>query len=345
MARPVLRCWGYLLALLLLALLGACATPPETKPDAPATLVWPAPPDVPRIAFVRAISAPQDLGFGKSFFRRVADFIFGETPERLVRPMAVLEVGPVLYVADPGAQGVHRFDRRENKYQLLHLQGDLPLPSPVGLARGDNDSVYVSDSALGGVFVIKPGAEFAVRLPLSTAVLQPTGIAFDTAARKLYVVDTTAHCIKVFSPDGSYLASIGQRGVADGEFNFPTMLWLDKERLLVTDSLNFRTQVLDTQGHFIRKFGRMGDNAGDALRQKGLATDSFGHIYLVDALLNGVQVFDDAGQLLLSIGGIGEAHGEFWLPSGIFIGADDTIYVADSYNRRVQVFRYVGGPT
>jgi len=334
-----------LMGVLLLALLGACATPVEVKPEPASTLVWPAPPEAPRIAFVRSISAPKDLGFTKGFFRRVAEFIFGETPELLVRPMAVLEVGQVLYVADPGAQGVHRFDRGTNKYQLIHLEDDLQLPSPIGLARGDNDSVYVSDSALGGVFVIKPGAEFAVRLALSEAVRQPTGIAFDAAARKLYVVDTSAHCIKVYAPDGRFLTSIGQRGEADGEFNFPTMLWLDKDRLLVTDSLNFRMQTIDTQGHFIRKFGRMGDSAGDAFRQKGVATDSFGHVYLVDALLNGVQIFDQGGQLLLSIGARGEAHGEFWLPTGIYIGADDMIYIADSYNRRVQVFRYVGGPT
>jgi sugar lactone lactonase YvrE len=240
---------------------------------------------------------------------------------------------------------VHRFDRRENQYQLIHLEGNFQLPSPIGLVRGENDSVLVTDSALGGVFVIKPGAEFAVRMTLTEPLRQPTGIAFDDQARKLYVVDTLAHCIKVYAADGTYLTSIGQRGEADGEFNFPTMLWRDHAHLLVTDSLNFRVQLFDTQGHFISKFGQMGDNQGEALRQKGVATDSFGHVYLVDALLNGVQIFDPSGQLLLSMGGQGEARGEFWLPAGIFIGADDTIYVADTYNRRVQVFRYVGGPT
>jgi sugar lactone lactonase YvrE len=344
MAHYFLRYSRYFVPLLALALL-ACATPVEVEPVAASPLVWPAPPDAPRIAFVRTISAPKDLGFTKGFFLRVVDFIFGETPERLIRPMAVLEVGQVLYVADPGAKGVHRFDRGDNKYKLIHLEGDLQLPSPIGLARGENDSVLVTDSALGGVFVIKPGAEFAVQMHLSEPLRQPTGIAFDAPARKLYVVDTLAHCIKVYAADGAYLTSIGRRGEADGEFNFPTMLWRDHDHLLVTDSLNFRVQIFDSQGHFISKFGQMGDNQGEALRQKGVATDSFGHVYLVDALLNGVQIFDQGGQLLLSIGGMGEARGEFWLPTGIFIGADDSIYVADTYNRRVQVFRYVGGPT
>jgi DNA-binding beta-propeller fold protein YncE len=346
MARPVLRCWGYLLALLLLALLGGCAAPAETTLEPTAgNLVWPAAPDEPRIVFVRTIAEPKDLGFTKSFFRRAIEFIFGAEQERLVRPMAVLEVGQVLYVADPGAKGVHRFDRRDSTYQLIHLKGEQGLPSPIGLARGESDSVFVTDSALGSVFVIKPGAEFAEPLALAQAVKQPTGIAFDGASGKLYVVDTIAHNIKVYSAQGAYLSTIGQRGEGDAEFNFPTMLWLDKGHLLVTDSLNFRTQILDTQGRFIGKFGRMGDSNGDAPRQKGVATDSFGHIYLADSLLSGVQVFNESGQLLLSMGGLGQKPGEFWLPTGIFIGSDDMIYVADSYNRRVQVFRYVGGPT
>ncbi len=349
MARPLPRCLHRLpclLAAILLAVIAGCAAPVEVKPEAALPkLVWPQAPELARIEFVRTISSPKDLGFTKNFFRRAFEFVFGAAYENLVRPMAVLEVGPVLYVADPGAQGVHRFDRREGKYQLIHLENNQALLSPIGLARGENDSVFVTDSALGGVFVIKPGAEFAVPLALTEAVKQPTGIAFDGASGKLYVVDTLAHCIKVYSAQGAYLSTIGQRGEGNAEFNFPTMLWLNNGRLLVTDSLNFRLQILDTQGKFISKFGRMGESAGDAPRQKGVATDSFGHIYLVDALLNGVQIFDDAGQWLLSLGGLGQAPGEFWLPMGIFIGTDDMIYVADAYNRRVQVFRYVGGPT
>ena len=349
MARLLPRCLGSLalpLALLLLALAGGCAAPVEVKPEGRAALVWPAAPEPARIEFVRTVSSPKDLGFTKSFFRRAFEFVFGEAPEQLMRPTAVLEVGQVLYVADPGVRGVHRFDRRESKYQLIQAQGEAPLLSPVGLARGEGDSVYVTDSALAGVFLINPGAEFATPVPLGQAVEQPTGIAFDAQAKKLYVVDTKAQRIKIFSPQGAYLSSIGQRGEADGEFNFPTMLWRDaKGRLLVTDSMNFRTQIIDAQGKFIKKFGRMGDSVGDAPRQKGVASDSFGHIYLVDALLNAVQIFTDGGQLLLSIGGLGEGRGEFWLPAGIFISGDNTIYVADTYNRRVQVFRYVGGPT
>jgi len=334
-----------ILALLLLAL-GACAAPPPPASDAPATLVWPSPPVQARVAFVRAFTRPEDLGIGKGFFQRMVEIVFGRTEQRLIRPMAVVEVGGVIFVADPGARGVHRFDVPAGRYALIRGERGSPLPSPVGLARGADGTVYVSDSALAAVFVIKPGADVAVRVALANGLGQPTGIAFDPLTARLYVVDTSRHRVNIYAADGALQSSFGRRGAGDGEFNFPTLIWLDAGgRILLTDSLNFRTQLLDAQGRFLGKFGRAGDAAGDSPRQKGVATDRHGHVYVVDSLLHAVQIFDQTGQFLLSIGDLGRELGDFWLPTGIFVGADDMIYVADSYNQRVQVFRYVGGPT
>ena len=324
-------------------MLSACAKPMQ-EPAGEPSLVWPPEPDAPRVAFVRAFSRPADLGISKGFFQRLTDILFGGTESRLVRPMAVVAVDGALYVADPGARGVHRFDLARGAYQLIGAAGGGPLPSPVGLARGAQGEVCVTDSALGGVFVIRPGAKVAAPVPLHAKLRQPTGIAFDPAAGLLYVVDTPLHAVHVFRRDGTLEATFGQRGTGDGEFNYPTLIWRTPQgTLYLTDSLNFRVQVFDGHGRFLGKFGRPGDGMGDLARHKGVATDRYGHVYVVDALFHAVQIFDDSGRLLLSVGALGRDRGEFWLPTGIFIGEDDTIYVADSYNQRVQVFRYVGG--
>lgn len=306
-------------------------------------LVWPYGPANPRVEYVKAFSRAEDLGISKGFFARLKDFIFGEAESRIVRPMAVTTTGGVIYVADPGAKGIHRFDTVGGEYDLITLGDDIPLPSPVGLARGSNGEVYVTDSKLAQVFVIRRGAKVATALQLRAKLMQPTGIAFDAASGRLYVADTAQHRILVFGRDGALAASIGQRGSGDGEFNYPTYLWRTPQgNLYVTDSLNFRIQVFDAQGRFIGKFGRQGDGTGDASRPKGVALDHYGHIYVVDALFHALQIFDDAGLLLLPIGERGQGRGEFWLPTGLFIDDDDTIYIADSYNRRVQVLRYIG---
>lgn len=325
--------------------LSACASPPLPIEEGPLP-VWPSAPSEPRIAFVKAFSRPEHLGLTKGFFERVADMLFGGTDARLLRPMAIVVVGKTVYVADPGAKGVHRFDQAAGRYDLVRAEGDRPLASPVALARGGKGEVYVTDSAFAQVLVIRPGAKFASRLALAADLKQPTGVAVDPASGRLFVVDTTTHRVLVFNSDGTLESSIGRRGEADGEFNYPTLAWRDdKGRLYVTDSLNFRTQIFDERGRFLAKFGRLGDGSGDSARQKGVATDGQGHVYVVDSLFNAFQIFDRSGRFLLSVGERGTDRGEFWLPTGIFIDEDDTIYVADSYNRRVQVFRYIGGPT
>lgn len=331
-----------------LFLLVACASVPAGAEQEQEKLVWPHAPAQPRVEFVKTFSRAADLGIGKGFFERLKDLLFGEAEARILRPMAVVASGGILYVADPGARGVHRFDTVGGEYALITAGDDAPLPSPVGLARGAAGEVYVADSQLGQIFVIRPGAKSALALRLDVKLTQPTGIAFDAASGRLYVADTAEHRIHIFERDGSLAGSIGRRGTGDGEFNFPTYLWRTPEgRLYVTDSLNFRVQVFDARGRFVDKFGRQGDGTGDAARQKGVATDRHGHVYVVDALFHAFQIFDTTGRLLLPVGERGHERGEFWLPTGIFIDQDDgdMIYIADSYNQRIQVLRYIGGAT
>jgi DNA-binding beta-propeller fold protein YncE len=341
----VAACTRAVAALVLGLALNGCAPPVQTI-ESQTALVWPTAPDAPRIAYVKTFSRPDDLGISRGFLQRVGDLLFGRDESHLIRPMAVIAVGDVLYVADPGAKGVHRFDQKGGSYELIRAAGGRQFVSPVGLAQGNAGEVYVSDSALAAVFVIRPGAKEAEPLSLGVRLGQPTGIAFDAVNGRLFVVDTSAHRVNVFSRGGAFESSIGRRGTEDGEFNYPTLLWRTKEgRLYVTDSLNFRIQSFDQSGQFLAKFGGLGDGTGDLPRQKGVATDHYGHIYVVDSLFHAIQIFDRDGRFLLSLGGMGQERGEFWLPTGLFIGADDKIYVADSYNQRVQVLRYIGGPT
>ncbi|MGB2817383.1 MAG: hypothetical protein WBC37_09190, partial [Burkholderiaceae bacterium] len=194
MLRPLLlRCaWACMIV-------GQIACAPAVQvPAEPATaLVWPAGPAEPRILYVRSFSRPEDLGIRKSVLQRVTEFVFGESDTRMVRPTAVVAVGGMLYVADAGALGVHRFDTKDGGYRLLRAEGDVALTSPVGLAVGPGGEVYVTDSALAKVYVIRPGDDQAA--PLGIAGLrQPTGIAYDRTQGRLYVTDTAAHAIVAF---------------------------------------------------------------------------------------------------------------------------------------------------
>ena len=334
-----------LLGSAVLAGVGGCAASAPLSPFDEQSAVWPEPPASQRIAFVREFSSASDLGIKPGFWGRLVSFTAGARNDRLVRPMAVAATSGngVVYVADPAARCVHRYDLDRSRYDCLALSKDETLGSPVGLAVTAGGRLYVADSLLRGIFTIEPGGKWLQRLDLDVELAQPTGLSWDEQAGILYVADTGEHVIRAFGPDGKQARKFGGRGDQPGQFNFPTYLWPDAGgELVVTDSLNFRVQRISSNGDFLGAFGKNGDQIGDFARPKGVAVDRGGHIYVVDALLHAIQIFDRDGTLLLAVGEQGQEQGQFWLPNGIFINDDDTIFVTDAYNRRVQVFRYVG---
>lgn len=333
------KTWRACMVLLLLA--GGCAAPapaPNMDPAATAALVWPRPPEPPRIRYLHSVAGPQDWGIERSWLQRLADALTGSGATRFVRPGAVAEAGGVLYVADRGAQSLWILDRPRNRHVRLTQIGGEALISPVALALRADGAVFVADTLLKKVFLLdRDGA--LIRVFATQGLERPAGLAWDEGARRLYVLDSLRHRIAVFDGNGGLLRNIGESGVGDGQFNHPTHLALGADgALLVTDALNFRVQTIGRDGRFIRKFGHAGNGAGDFAAPKGVAVDADAHYYVVDALFGAVQIFDQKGQLLLGFGENGQQPGQFSLPGGLFISTEDKVYVADAYNRRVQVF-------
>jgi DNA-binding beta-propeller fold protein YncE len=336
--------WGGVLLASWLA--AGCETPSTARPAPPAGLeapVWPRPPAEPRIRWVASVAAPADWGIKKSFFGRLLDALSGDGEAHFTRPTGVAERDGVLYVADPGAQALWILDARRNRFDRIDRLGDTTLVSPVAVALGPGDTVFVADSWRKQIFVVDRRGKL-LRAFGREALARPAAVAFDATAGQLYVADSVAHRIRVFSTDGTLLRSLGGNGRRDGEFNFPTHLALDAQgTLLVTDALNFRVQAFSRAGKFLWKLGRAGDGSGDFAAPKGLASDAAGNVYVVDSLFDAVQVFARDGTLLLAFGERGSKAGQFWLPGGIFVGPRGRIYVADAYNQRIQVFRAAAG--
>jgi sugar lactone lactonase YvrE len=341
MARKKIHIISLLTMMAAFSLIGSCASTDE-KQDSRSKPVWPPPPATARIAFEQSFSTPEELGIEKSFWQWLGDFVFGADESHMVRPMAVITIADrLIFVADPGVRGVHRFDTRDNSYQLIKGLNGVELPSPVALATDGNGNVFVTDSKLAKLFVIHKEGKYALPVDLDSEILQPTGIAINVDNGDIYLVDTRQHQILVFNRSGKLKKQFGKRGIGPGEFNYPTLIWENNGTLLVTDALNFRIQSFDLNGNYLSSFGKAGQSSGRQSRPKGIATDQDGHIYVVDALLNNIQLFDHYGQYLMTIGERGQLPGMFWLPVGIYISPQQKIYVADSHNRRVQIFRYI----
>jgi hypothetical protein len=88
--------------------------------------------------------------------------------------------------------------------------------------------------------------------------------------------------------------------------------------------LNFRVQVFDSGGGLMATFGALGAGSVGAFDKiKGIGFDTFGNVYVTDAL-HGVQIFNPRFQPLMAF-----AEGFMQSPAGIAIDGRNHIYVAD----------------
>lgn len=344
--------------------IAGCATPAgPIFPDRAQPLVFPPAPDTPRVRYVGQLATEADLKPAKSALAGLGEALFGKDSTRsMLAPYAIATAGERLFVCDGSAQVLHVFDLATREYEQWKPDADPKLhpdahhfSQPVGIAidfgegGGEGASasasrprrIFVSDSVAATIFLFDAEGHSLGDIGYGT-LKRPCGIAFDAKRDRLLVADSGHHQLLAMSPEGTLLQAVGTRGSDLGEFNFPTNVAIDAEGLVyVSDSLNFRVQVLDESLKPVRQIGKLGDMPGYFAQPKGVAMDSERHVYVVDSQFEAVQVFTVEGQLLMSFGEEGAGPGQFWLPSGIHIDAKDRIWIADSYNRRVQVFDYL----
>lgn len=336
-----------LIALVWICLPGCSATVPAEDLWRPPQdeLVWPKPPAVPRIKYLRTLTGPLDFRKpGQT--RTMLDWLVGEREQlvSLLTPVAIAADGDgFVWVADSSTRMVHRFDLRKGRVDYFRQLGETELQSPSGLAFDPaSGRLYVADALLGKVFILgRKGELLGERMPPG-GFKRPGGLAVDEAGG-LYVADALGGEVVVFDAQGNLQRRVGSRTTPDGHFQRPTQIALGpRKELLVVDALRFLVEIQDASGQLLGTVGQIGDAPGSFARPRGVAVDSEGHIYIADAAFDNIQIFDMAGQLLLHWGGPGNAHGQFNLPAGVFVDAADRIYVADSYNHRIEIFAYLG---
>ena len=304
---------------------------------------WPPAPQTARISYLYSVTTPADAKIRGGWLSKTWDLIKGKEPDRISRPQGLhVDSDGRLYVVDTRQKRVHVFDSGRSRYHSFPSKPLAEFEYPIGVTADGNGRVFVSDAATKLVHVFDSFGKKYVESIGRGQLLRPTGLAFRPESDELLVVDTLASELLVFdSNDFSIKARVGRNGDENDALHYPTSVALAPDgNAYVTDSLNFRVQILNPDLGILDNFGEAGDGPGFFSRPKGVAVDSENNIYVVDALFDNVQVFNKNGDLLLAFGTAGHAAGEFWLPNDIFIDSNDRIYVSDSYNSRVQVFQY-----
>lgn len=343
-ARAYVVVWALFMAVTLVA----CA-PSKASLDMSMSqgIIWPGAPEKARIKYLWSLRRVSG-GEAGVVVRAIAgeDDYYVEEPRYssfLVNPQGVYVDGlERLYITDTGAARVSVIDLKTMESFNIIGDREFMLFTPIGVVADLEGNIYVSDAGLRRVVVFNKGGRF-VRFFKGTFE-RPTGLAIDAEGGRVYVADTWAHRIYVYSLEGERLLSIGSDGSGDEKLNYPTYITMGGDgNLYVADTLNFKVKAFSPGGGLVLSFGLLGDDYGAFDKIKGIAVDSEGHIYVTDSAQDMVKIFDRQGRLLLFYGGKGGFYGKFAHPAGIYIDGADRIFVADMLNRRLQVFQFLGG--
>lgn len=273
-------------------------------------------------------------------------FLFGKKRDpEIIKPVAILKANPESYlILDQGNNLIFKIKSKEKTIPKAFKKSKVGFASLVDFCLVSNNEVLFTDSRLNTIFRFNENQKELQVFNKNLQLQRPTGIAYSSNSKEIWVVETGAHRIAVLNEQGELIKTIGKRGNAQGEFNFPTAIWIDKSgKVYVVDAMNFRIQVFNENGEILSMFGEAGNATGYFARPKGIATDSYGNIYITDALFHTVQIFDISGKFLYQFGEQGIGKGQFWMPSGIYIDDENYIYIADGYNSRIQIFKFVKG--
>jgi DNA-binding beta-propeller fold protein YncE len=331
-------------------------------------IVWPNPPAIARVKFVRQFTG-EKIDFGtpgqkpakpkQTWMDRLAgtkleqDKVLDQ-PFQLQRTYGLaFDPRGNVYVADQAVGAIFVFKPNEDspkKLEMIRHGHEAHFGEINGLAIDDNDRLFVSDDKLHKVIVISPGPERKEEASVGAGLLdRPGGIAIDHDNRFLYVVDTSNDVVDVFDADTyKFLRKIGTPGknhtlTDPGDFSLPTHVAVDHEgNVYVTDTLNNRVEIFDADGNFLSMFGKSGDGPADFSRPKGIAVDADGHIWVADEVQSRVKVFNTEGRLLIYLGQPGNWPGQFSALYDIAVDhKNHSVVTSEQFPGRVQMFRYV----
>lgn len=173
---------------------------------------------------------------------------------------------------------------------------------------------------------------------------KPSGLSIDRDGN-LLVSDSHYHCLRVYSPEGQLLRTIGgTAGTGPGQFGYIGDAVQDEDGYYYVAEFGETARIskLNPDGSFQKSWGSLGTAPGEFARIRALTfrpNDPDRRLYLADAANHRIQVFTRDGQFVDCWGVAGSASGELSYPYDLaFSPKGDVLYVIEFGNQRVQKF-------
>ncbi len=295
--------------------------------DPDQVMVFPEPPEVPRVQFLTKISSSSDV-IPPS---KLDAFLFGSSLMKLEKviekPYGIEIRDGLLYIVDSKLPGLEIIDFKNQTFEVFQPYGRATMKKPINIALDKDGNIYISDMGRKQVVVYSPQLKYLKTL--GSPGMKPVDVA--VWGDSLLIADMEDNNLEVWSISA---------GKMIGEFPPPNMEYPDSVKLVepyaievnkrgdiyVTDFGQFRVIQFDRKGNFVQKYGGLGRNLGQFARPKGVAVDADENVYVVDTAFENIQIFDKDGKLLMFFGGAYEKPGHMYIPAQVIIDYENVEY-------------------
>ncbi len=171
---------------------------------------------------------------------------------------------------------------------------------------------------------------------------RPSGLSI-TPDGNLLVSDSHYSCLRIYSPQGELLRTIGgETGTQPGQFGYISDALQDEDGYFYVAEFGEvqRITKLNRNGKFLKCWGAPGKEPNQFARIRALALGPDGHLYVADACNHRIQVFTRDGQLVRIWGDQGQEVGKLAYPYDLAFtkGTNPYLYIVEYGNNRVQKF-------
>jgi DNA-binding beta-propeller fold protein YncE len=316
--------------------------PASPQNSAEVDIVWPPPPDPPRIRYSGVLNSDRDLGRSRSFFGRLVGSLLGTSEDITVvqRPHDVyVDSAGRMFITNGLASGFWVFDPGEKEARLVTPQGLATIGKPMGLSGDDQGVIYVADPRSRRAVAVDIEGNFVQAYGGETIFLNPVDVAVSPSGDRVYVADSYLHQVLIFQRDGTLVGRLG-RDVGDllAKVSGP-------RRAHGEDTSEDSDATSDgTPGHPAWRdepsdlYENRSAQPGEFRYPAFLAVGPDGTVYVSDGMNFRVQAFDRDGEFLSEFGRLGDGPGAFARPKGIAVDSEGHVYVVDAAFNNVQVF-------
>ncbi len=287
------------------------------------TVVFPKPPDTARIQYLTKFSTSTDVikqsGFSK--------FILGANkPTPIYKPYGISIHKNRIFICDNGNAGIEVIGLEKKTFSSFNPKGQGQLKSPLNCFVDDKDYLYVADGDRKQIVVFDNTGQYVSAFG-ATDKFKPTDVF--VYGNKVWVTNLLDNKIYVYDHDsiGKLLFTFPESAPGNEDYLYsPVNLCVQNDKVYVSDLGGFSVKIFDLNGKYLQTIGNYGNKPGQFARNKGIAVDKSGNIFVIDASFENAQVFNNEGKLLMTMGGTYTGPGYMWLPAKIIIDYDNLEY-------------------